>query len=295
MKRLLLSLPLLCALAGAAAAQETQLGTKLFLREDYIFGSYGYHSNSISLSGLPGKNTLIGGEYKFYRDSLLPDVVNSLRMPLFINYGAVCGFFRPFYYPSSKLVDTSAAGFSAQGLFLLEDDSIEETRSQIAFNVSAAAQNPTFNFADGSTARKMLPEVTYELLFQQNYFKEFFLLLNASVYQYLSGIDGVSFPDLVLDQGDLTNTGFSRALRELPQWNAGLEVNRGMGDGPDEQVYLQYHYVAFAQDYPAAHALTLGTRFKLSDDNSFDFGYNWIARGNDRTQNFYRAGFRVAF
>jgi len=295
MKRFILAVPLLCSLAAAALAQDAQIGNNLFLREDYIFGSYGYHSNTLSLSGLPGKNTMLGGEYKFYRDSHLDDVVNSFRMPLFINYGRLSGFFRPFYYPSSKLVDTSAAGFSAQGMYLLEADSVEETRTQLAFNISAAAQNPSFNYADGSTSRKMLPEMTYELLFQQNYFKEFYLLLNASFYQYLTGIKGVSFPDLVLDQGDLTSTGYSRALRDLPQWNVGLEVNRTMGDTPDEQVYLQYHYVTFAQDYPAAHALTLGTRFKLSDTNSFDFGYNWIARGDDRKQNFYRAAFRIAF
>ncbi|HOX23102.1 MAG TPA: hypothetical protein PLL10_06520, partial [Elusimicrobiales bacterium] len=290
MKRAYLPL-LLLGLSAASAFAEP----RLFLREDYTFGSEGYKSNSISFSGLPGKNTLIGGEYTFYKDDTLPDVVHSFRLPLFINYGKMSGFFRPFYYPSTRALDSSAAGFTAQGLFLLESNSVNETRSQIACNVSVAGQNAAFGFADGTAPRKMLPEVTYELLFQQNYFKEFYLLLNVSAYQYLTGIKGVQFADLILDQGDISSTGYFRALRDLPQWNTGLEVNRTIGDSSDEQVYMQYHYLAFAQDYPAAHALSVGTRFKLSDTNSFDFGYNWIARGSDRKQNFYRAGFRLAF
>lgn len=266
-----------------------------YIREDYFFGSYGYHANTVSVTAQTSKNTLLGGEYTFYKDNDLPDVVNAIKMPLFINNSPLFGFFRPFYYPSSKLVRTSAAGFNAYAILLLLNDNVQETRTQLALNMSLAAQKAAFNFADGNSSRKLLPEAVYEIQLQQNYLKEFYLVTSASFYQYLTGVNGVSFPDLVMDQGDVSSTGVTSALRELPLWNAGLEVNRSVGDGSDEQIYFQYHYISFAQDYQAAHALTMGTRFKLSEVNSFDFGYNWISRGQDGKQNYYRAAFRLSF
>lgn len=255
---------------------------------DFTFGSLGYKGARASFSTTVSSNSMAGMELRYFSLNTLPDVVYAVKAPITVNNGRLLTTLRPLVYPSTKLINTSAMALGVDNTFLLDSSEKDQSETLLIANVAGAMQNTLFAFEDGTAKTAALPQMTYELGISQHYYREFYLTLTGTVSQYMTGLSGVTLPEMTLDQGDMGSIGMSAAMTRLPLWTMGIDIMRKSGDDKDSSVILGYRYITFKEARTALHALTLGARMKVNKNSTFEFSYNLLATGDDSRRNFYR-------
>ena len=203
--------------------------------------------------------------------------------------------FRPFYYPSTALVKSSAYGMLFQNSFNVYRNAADDAWTNVYTNIGFANQRASLS-SGGDSQMQHIPEVSYEVQLQQYYFKEFGFLVSGAMFQYLRPVNGINVPEASFDQGDLVYMGTQAAIRKFPRWTGGVEFSRKDNpDDPGNVIYVGYHYVAYSHPEPAAHHANVGCRIKIVDQSSVDVGYDWIAADSRDKRNYYHVELRVAF
>jgi len=287
MKKTLLVFAVLFALRAEAGAA--------WMKEEFAFGSGKYISENIGVYHAPSTATVMGAEFGFYKYARLKEVVYAFRFPWLLRGEKGMTILTPFHYPSTGLVKTSAIGLRAQHIFELPRGNDPDITSRASFGVAAASQHTEFDFAGGGKSTKQLPQLVYEAQFQQDYFKEFYFLMSASAYQYLTSVRGQSLPYATLNQADLSTLGLMAAETRFPLWSAGIDFTRTTTEDPNSSAFLGYHFIEYHTNTPCAHALKIGMHMKIANKSTFNFSYNWIAAGKQTKRNFYHAYVRVNF
>jgi len=266
-----------------------------WVTNDFVFGSGSYISYHFSMIMPVSSSVITGADLGFYSKSDQPDVVYALKIPTFI--APLKTVIRPFYYPSTHLIKSTSGGFLAQKEFSLYADDNAKEWTSMSLNAGFAAQRSDSLNSDGITAIRTLPEASYEMQIQQNFYREFFLSASAGVYQYFSPVQGRQNVNASMDQGELIYMGTRAAITDLPKYTAGINFLRNDG-GEDKGtggVYAGYHYTAFMEPRPILHAITVGARAEVMENTMLDFNYDWLASPGRHTQNFYGMTLRMKY
>ena len=266
-----------------------------WLKEELDFGASGYKADTAAYFHTVSTHTIAGLELNVTRNPSLGDADYSVRMPWMFSAGNGLFIARPFYYVPTKLVDTSAAGIYTQRILNLPSDD-KDIKLRAAFSVGAASQKTQFVFADGSSAKKDLPEFVYEAQFQEDCFQEFYLGINGTLFQYAGSVGNVTLPQASMDQNQLGTLGMIAAETGLPQWSAGFDFNRAMPDDKESSVHVGYHHTEYVTSFqPAVNLAIIGVHYKYKDNANMDFTYNWLAWGSLETRNYYQITFNFSF
>jgi hypothetical protein len=272
----------MCAFAAPVSA--------FWVEGDATIGDGGYKATRLAGYGIADPNSILGVELATYKAPKFSDVVYTVRMPWYVTMDNSLNFFRLFFYPGTKSVDNTAAGFVNKTIFSLYGKPGAEFSSSFALGVGSA-----FQITKDNSYGTSIPELCYTLDYNQDYFGQFNFLLKGAAFQYFSRVHGNTFTDISMDQSELADLGIMAATLDFPQWSAGLQFTRFQDDTKSAAMYLGYNYVTFVTDVPAINSLGAGMRIKIMDNAFFNFDYNWIAQGSYSIRNYYKVLVKFGF
>ncbi|MDR0734898.1 MAG: hypothetical protein LBG16_04335 [Elusimicrobiota bacterium] len=248
--------------------------------------------NNISVVARPVYALSLGAEFDLTEHDNFAHHIYALRMPITLRSGGDTQFtLRPFYYPDN------ANGASAWGAFaavrmLVNSDEVENSYANAQLSAAYAAQKADVIKNGLITRDDDFRQLAYGLLVNFNYFDSYSFDLAGTVYQYLSGIDGVQSVFGVLNQAEAADLGTLDYVLSLPYYSAGVKI-RWMSSASRSDNYISYRYFD-THNAGGAHSLMLGTMVNLGMDFFINFAYNHIFRaGADR--DLYSAGITYKF
>ena len=166
----------------------------------YIYGvevsdththSSAFWRNSIAVGARPVYALSLGAEFDLTEHGDFAHHIYALRLPITLRAGEDTQFaLRPFYYPDNAN-GTSAWGAFAAVRMLVNSDELENSRANAQLSAAYAAQKAGVLKNGSLEQNDDFRQLAYGLLVNFNYFDSYSFDLAGTVYQYLSGIDGV--------------------------------------------------------------------------------------------------------
>ena len=274
----------LCAGAGAWQAQN-----------DFAFGGGSYIADTLSLSTNISTSSIATVDLGFFKQGTYPDAVYNVKTSYIYLTGEGFYSIRPFFSPSTNLVDCYNAGIYSQYMFLLLRQRNVDMWHNLGFTVSLAMQRALLSGSSGESSREDIGEGALTVQYQQNFYNEFFLYYSLSGFKYSKSVKDSSVILTSLDQSEMAALGCIGPILELPSWSGGVAFIRTAGEESNGQFNLGYQYLAFANQIEARHSLSAGLKLFVGENSTFDLGYNWIAAGDYGPNNFYKITLRTSF
>ncbi|MDR1124057.1 MAG: hypothetical protein LBL61_05660 [Elusimicrobiota bacterium] len=254
--------------------------------------SSAFWRNNISAYAQPAYALSLGAEFDLTEHKDFYNHIYALRLPVTLSTGDDTQFaLRPFYYPDNAN-GASAWGALAAVKMLVNSDEVENSSTNAQLSLGYAAQKADVD-KNGVLARNDdFRQLAYGLLVNFNYFDIYSFDVAGTVYQYISGIDGVQNVRGVMNQAELADLGTLDYVLGLPDYSAGVKI-RWVSSASRSDNYISYRYIDTYND-GGAHLLVAAVMIDTGRDFFINFAYNHIFRaGADR--DLYSAGIMYKF
>lgn len=283
-------LPLLLTILTLAPAC---LNAASWLENDYAFGSNGSKKESLSFFSNVSTRVAAGINASFHKDrGLYRSRVYSLRLPLMYSGNNFFVSLKPFLYPSSSDIRSSARG-AKLSLLLPVNQEDENGYMHLIFS-GAAAEQKTFLRLAGGPEHKRFSQASFELQMEKSYYDQFFFLASAAGFSKPDKTSGRNLINPALDHGDMAYMGVFRTVTALPEWVAAVQIARSMEPDYSSHIYAGFGRISF-RNSDKVNSLLTGIRVKLNGRSSMDLGYNFYKMNGEAAKNYYKLSVQLFF
>ncbi|HBB67978.1 MAG TPA: hypothetical protein DCZ93_11940, partial [Elusimicrobia bacterium] len=212
---------------------------------DYSFGSNKFQRESLTLFSRLSPALVGGANASYYKDGgLYRDKAWAFRAPLMYSTGKLVLSLKPFAYPASSAIRSSASGAKFSALFpLLESD--DESYIHLTLSGAAARQRTLLNLRTGPDS-EAFSETAFEAQMEKSFYNQFFFLASAAGFNEPgNGAANSTLVKPVLDQADLAYLGTFRPVTALPEWSLSAQIARSMRPDYDSHIYAGYSKISY--------------------------------------------------
>jgi len=260
---------------------------------DYSFGSNKFQRESLTLFTRLSPALVGGANASYYKDGgPYRDKAWAFRAPLMYSSGKLVLSLKPFVYPASSAIRSSASGAKFSALFpLLESE--DESYIHLTLSGAAARQRTLLNFRTGPDT-EAFSETAFEAQMEKSFYNQFFFLASAAGFSKPEKARNSNLVNPVMDQGELAYLGSFRQVTALPQWAVAVQFARNMAPDFDSYVYAGLSRISF-RNLEDANSFLGGMKMKISDNATLDFAYNFYKTNGITGKNYYKLLVQVFF
>jgi hypothetical protein len=253
---------------------------------DYSFGANDFQRESLTLFSRISTGAVAGVGASFYKDDgPYRDKVYAFHAPLMYSSRSLVLSLKPFVYPASSQIQSSARGAKFYALFPVSETP-DESYLHLTLSGAAANQRTELNLASGPE-KASFSETAFEMQLEKSFYNQFFFLASAAGFSNPGKASNTNLVNPVMEHGELAYTGTFRHVTALPEWVAAAQFARNMAPDFNSYIYAGFSKISFraADD---ANSLLGGLRLKLSRESSLDFAYNFYKPNGAPGKSYYK-------
>lgn len=282
MKKLLLSVVFATVLCGSVFAFD--------IADNHTHNS-SFWKNSSSISFRPSYAVGIGAEFDVAEHRKFDNNIYAVHIPFSIRTDSYGLLVKPFWYPNNAN-GAKAAGARVMLSAQVNKDEIDQNSTQAYLAAGFAAQKADMLKSGTLTEQKDFYQLAYEAGATYNFFDMYSFDLTGTIFEYLSGINGVKELSGVMNQQELADLGTLDYVLGLPKGAAGIKIKWHSSVNNSEN-YISYKYIDFyTQD--AVHSLMLQSNLRIGSNVYFNIAYNHLFESG-RNRDLYGGGIMVRF
>ena len=261
----------------------------LSLADNYTHNSK-FWRNSAMVSFSPVYPLAVGAEFDITEHKSFDNHIYELRVPIGLETADFSLRAVPFFLPDNA---NGSWAYGGKLMFStgLKVNEIDGTAAEGYMSAGIVSQKADVLKNGVLSQKDTFAQAAYELGVLANFFGVYAFSVSGNVYQYLSGLDGVSGVRGVFNQAELADLGTTDYVLGLPRASGGIKATWRSEENRAES-FISYRYIDM-HNANARHSLLISTNMMLSAWATVRLSYNHIFIPNETDSDIYGIGLSV--
>ncbi len=243
--------------------------------------------NSAAISFAPARQFFVGAEFDVTEHKDFDNHIYALRMPFGFTSDSLSIRAVPFFLPDNANGSWAYGGklmFSST----IKMNEIDGTAAEGYLSAGIVSQKADVLKNGVLTEKDTFVQSAYEAGLVSNFFGVYLFNLSGSVYQYLSGLEGVKSIRGVFNQAELADLGTIDYMLGLPRASGGIKATWRSEENRAE-TFISYRYIDMHDDDPR-HSLLMSTNVLVGAKASLRLSYNHVFIPNQTDSDIFGVG-----